>query len=68
MATSFVFMGDKRKKYIDLTLAEMIAERLKQIGDEYGHTQELEFITRIDGEQEPIVTVCTIMDITNHYK
>ena len=28
----------------------------------------LEFITRKDAEQEPIITVCTILDITNHYK
>lgn len=35
-----------------------------RINDKY----RLEFITRIDGEQEPVVTVCTIMDITNHYK
>ena len=33
-------MGNKRSKYIDLTLAEMIAERIKQLRDEYGHTQE----------------------------
>lgn len=28
------------KKYIDPALAEMIAERIKQLRDEYGHTQE----------------------------
>lgn len=35
-----------------------------RINDKY----RLEFTTRIDGEQEPVLTVCTIRDITNHYK
>lgn len=35
-----------------------------RINDQY----RLEFRTRRDGEQEPIVTICTILDVTNHYK
>lgn len=28
----------------------------------------LEFKTRSDGDQEPIVTICKILEITNHYQ
>nr|MBP6430097.1 type II toxin-antitoxin system RelE/ParE family toxin [Bacteroidales bacterium] len=28
----------------------------------------LEFIVSLEGEPEPIITICTIKDITNHYK
>jgi len=28
----------------------------------------LEFIVSQEGGQEPIITICTIKDITNHYK
>lgn len=28
----------------------------------------LEFIVSFEGEPEPIITICTIKDITNHYK
>ncbi len=35
-----------------------------RINDQY----RLEFIVSTDTENEPIITVCTIKDITNHYK
>lgn len=35
-----------------------------RINDQY----RLEFSVSIDDLQEPIVTVCTILDISNHYK
>ena len=40
LAISFVLMGKKHKKFIDLDLAEKIALRIKELRDEYGHTQE----------------------------
>ncbi len=33
-------MGKKGKKYIDPALAEMVAMRIKELRDQYGHTQE----------------------------
>ena len=35
-----------------------------RINDQY----RLEFKISIDSEKEPIITICTIKDITNHYK
>lgn len=35
-----------------------------RINDQY----RLEFIVSKEGNEEPIITVCTIKDITNHYK
>ena len=35
-----------------------------RINDQY----RLEFIISQEGEPEPIITICTIKDITNHYK
>ena len=37
---SFAVMGKPGKKYIDRTLAEMVAMRIKELRDQYGHTQE----------------------------
>ena len=36
----FVHMGKTGKNYIDPTLADMIAQRIQQLRDKYGHTQE----------------------------
>lgn len=33
-------MGKTGKKYIDTELAEKIAQRIQQLREEYGHTQE----------------------------
>lgn len=33
-------MGKDGKKYIDMELAEKIAQRIQQLREEYGHTQE----------------------------
>lgn len=33
-------MGKKGKKFIDPALAEMVALRIKELRDQYGHTQE----------------------------
>ena len=35
-----------------------------RINDQY----RLEFIVTTEGTEEPIITICTITDITNHYK
>lgn len=35
-----------------------------RINDQY----RLEFIVSLDTENEPTITICTIKDITNHYK
>ena len=40
ISVSFVHMAKKGKKYIDPALAEMVALRIKELRDQYGHTQE----------------------------
>lgn len=35
-----------------------------RVNDQY----RLEFLVTIDTENEPVITICTIKDITNHYK
>lgn len=37
---SFATMEKAGKKFIDIDLAEKIAQRIKELRDEYGHTQE----------------------------
>ena len=36
----------------------------REINDQY----RLEFMVTIDTENEPVITICTIKEITNHYK
>ena len=36
----FVLMRKTRKKFIDINLAQKVAQRIKELRDEYGHTQE----------------------------
>ncbi len=35
-----------------------------KINDQY----RLEFVTRIDGEEPPIITICRLLELSNHYK
>ena len=40
LVISFAPMGKTHKKFIDIDLAEKIAQRIKELRGEYGHTQE----------------------------
>ena len=35
-----------------------------KINDQY----RLEFVTRIEGEAPPFITICKLLDLSNHYK
>ncbi len=40
LVISFAFMRKIHKKFIDIDLAKKVAQRIKELRDEYGHTQE----------------------------
>ena len=40
LVISFASMRKTHKKFIDIDLAKKVAQRIKELRDEYGHTQE----------------------------
>ena len=71
---SFIFNETSKDKIEDLYSIHSLNYEILQ-GDKKGISSirindqyRLEFKISIDSEKEPTITICTIKDITNHYK
>ena len=59
------FQPEIVKRYISCVQRLHVVARVEDL---FAFTYRLEFKTRSDGDQEPIVTICKILEITNHYQ